>query len=101
MLTVPVLPCPTEVIVPGLSLLVIRNTDHDADGCQPGEGSRRALSTLTCTHTIKLTHTSTVLHAQINGSKHKAEDAGVSFNDKLQSKPTRRVSTVLWDPWDL
>ena len=66
MLTVPVLPCPTQVIVPRLSLpVVITATDHHTDGCQPSEGSRRALSTPTLTHTA--------LHTMTNANTHRAE----------------------------
>lgn len=52
MLTVPVLPCPTQVIVPWFTLpVVITATGHHTDGCQPGECERRALVDNHYTHT--------------------------------------------------
>lgn len=112
MLTVPVLPCPTHFIVPRLTLpVVIAVTDHHTDGCQPSEGSRRALVDNPYTHSHMNTYTQTQLqahtlplsyiqwqtptHAELRASEN------VLVNDKLQPTTTDPCAALLRDSWDL
>lgn len=86
MLMVPVLPCPTQVIVPRLFPVVSTATDHHTDGCQPREGSRTALVVNPYMHShtniIASTHISTVFNAMTNINPQRAS-VKVLVNDKL------------------